>query len=250
MDRPLVSIIMPAYNVEDYIHESIASVLHQTYNNWELLIIDDASTDNTLSIINTFKDVRIIIYSLNKNKGVANARNYGIDKCKGRFIAFLDADDLWTNDKLQLQTEFMLQNNFYFTFTWYHSFKDAQNTKHKKLITAPASVSFHQLLKNNIIGCLTAMYDSSYLGKKYFPELKMRQDYALWLSILKNGVYAHCLPESLALYRIRKTSLTAKKLSVLKYNWKLLRQHQNLSLLQSIYYFSCFGINKIKKQFW
>ena len=241
MDDILVSVIMPVYNSGKYLNDAIQSVIEQTYLQWELLIVDDASSDDSrntiIEIANT--DNRIHPIFLNKNSGAAIARNHAIDAARGKYIAFLDADDLWSKNKLELQVRFMEENKYDFTFTWY----DIINNN-SKIIKAPPQASYKNLLKNNTIGCLTAMYNAESLGKQYMPEIRLRQDYGLWLNILRSGVVAHCLPRVLAHYRTYNSSLSGNKFKVLKYNWQLLRKHQKLSLAATVYYFLCFIINK------
>ncbi len=248
MDEPLVSIIMPVYNSEPYLETSIMSVINQTYLNWELWLIDDKSSDNSKQIISSFTaiDKRIKSIFLTANSGTAITRNTAILRSEGKYIAFLDSDDLWLREKLSQQITYMEMNERSFTFTSYANM-DENGKDLKRIIYAPKTVNYNQLLKNNTIGCLTAIYNSEKFGKMLMPEIRKRQDYGLWLNILKTGEIGYGLNEILAIYRTGKASLSNKKTNVLKYNWILLRKHQNLSFFSSLYYFSCFLVNKSLK---
>ena len=245
MAEPLVSVIMPVYNSERFLEDAIRSVMNQVYMNWELWLIDDNSSDNSRQIISSFTgiDKRIKSIFLATNSGTAITRNTAILKSEGKYIAFLDADDIWLSEKLIQQINFMEMNERSFTFSWYTTM-DENGKDLKKTISAPKTVNYRQLLKNNTIGCLTAVYNSEKLGKMLMPEMRKRQDYGLWLNILKTGVIGYGLQEPLAIYRIGATSLSNKKTNVLRYNWILLRKHQNLSFFVALYYFSCFIFNK------
>lgn len=231
----LVSIIMPSYNSEKHISESINSVLHQTYTNWELLITDDCSVDSTLQIVEEFqnKDSRIKLYTLKINSGAAAARNNSIAKSKGRFIAFLDSDDLWLNNKLELQIEFMTKGDFALTYTSYEKFKN--KNEFISIIHALDMLSYNDMLKNNYIGCLTAIYDSKLLGKLYMPNIRRRQDYALWLKILKKTHYAYGLDLVLSKYRVLDSSLSQGTLTNLKYTFQLYRDVEKFSFIKAVF---------------
>lgn len=248
MYQPLVSIIMPSFNSEDTISESIGSVLSQSYINWELIITDDDSSDSTISIIEDFVkiDSRIKCYKLQDNSGAGIARNNSINKSSGRFIAFLDADDFWFEDKLVKQIEYMLTNNSAFTYTYYQKF-----TKNRDLgiIFSPAKASYNTMLYNNVIGCLTAVYDTNVVGKRYMPIIRKRQDLGLWLDILRDGYIAECVPFVSSKYRI-DTGMTKNKFTVLSYQWNFYRETLDLSFVSSIYNFSLyviFGLVKYSK---
>ena len=248
MVEPLVSIIMPVYNSERFLEDAIRSVINQIYLNWELWLIDDNSSDNSKQIISNFTaiDKRIKSILLTVNSGAAIARNTAITRSEGKYIAFLDADDIWLPEKLLNQINFMEMNERSFTFTSY-AIMDENGKDLKRTIAAPETVRYKQLLKNNTIGCLTAVYNSEKLGKMLMPEIRKRQDYGLWLNILKKGVIGYGLQETLAMYRTGDTSLSNKKTNVLKYNWILLRKHQHLSFFVSLYYFIFFLFNKTLK---
>ncbi|HFD4037848.1 TPA: glycosyltransferase family 2 protein [Vibrio parahaemolyticus] len=243
--QSLVSIIMPSYNSEGTILESIQSVLSQTYKNWELIIVDDRSTDNTWQVIQTYADKydNIRIYQNKENLGAGASRNFAIKKAKGRFIAFLDSDDLWTEDKLAEQIPFMLENNYPLTYTHYSRFNSEEELS---VVTAPEYTTYKKLMYSNVIGCLTAVYDTQALGKRYMPLIRKRQDMGLWLDILKDTPKAYCLPKPLAKYRM-DSGMTANKFSVLSYQWKFYRDVVGLSLPRSLFTFSVYAVKGTMK---
>ncbi|EJG0027412.1 glycosyltransferase family 2 protein [Vibrio sp. 1403] len=243
--QSLVSIIMPSYNSDGTILESIQSVLSQTYKNWELIIVDDRSTDNTWQVIQTYADKydNIRVYQNKENLGAGASRNFAIKKAKGRFIAFLDSDDLWTEDKLAEQIPFMLENNYPLTYTHYSRFTSEEELS---VVTAPEYTTYKKLMYSNVIGCLTAVYDTQALGKRYMPLIRKRQDMGLWLDILKDTPKAYCLPKPLAKYRM-DSGMTANKFSVLSYQWKFYRDVVGLSLPRSLFTFSVYAVKGTMK---
>lgn len=248
-DYGLVSVIMPSYNSSKFIGESIESVIFQTYQNWELLITDDFSTDNTVQIINDYiqKDNRIKLFKLDKNFGAAIARNNSIENAKGRFIAFLDSDDRWYPNKLELQLEFMHKNNIAFSCSNYDQIYE-NGEFNSKIIKVPNTISYNKYLKNTIIGCLTVIIDKSIVGDFRMPNIKSSHDMALWLLILKKGFNCFGLNENLATYRLVSTSNTAKKGKAAKDVWKVYREIEKLSLFKSFISFCGYVINATKKR--
>ncbi|MCI2228403.1 glycosyltransferase [Polaribacter sp. MSW13] len=244
----LVSIITPSFNSAKFIAETINSVISQTYKNWEMIIVDDVSTDNSVQIINSFieKDDRIKLHKLKNNSGAAVARNKAIELSKGNFIAFLDSDDLWLQNKLEEQLSFMIANNYNLTYTSYKVIKEDGSNLSKSII-CEEKLSYKDMLFSNKIGCLTAIYNKDCLGKIYMPNLKKRQDYALWLKILKKESYAYGLPKILAKYRNRQESISNNKIEMLKWNWKLYRQVEKLSYFRALFYVSSNVLNKLLK---
>lgn len=240
-----VSIITPSYNSCFFIEKTIQSVINQTYLDWELIIIDDCSPDNSVEVISKYveQDERIKLIVLEKNSGAAVARNQGIEEANGRFIAFLDSDDSWHPEKLSKQVKFMLENDYAFTYTAYH--KVDENGIYLSPVNIPLKTSYNELLKTCVIGCLTAMYDTKKLGKVYFPLIRKRQDFALWLKVLKVEAYAYGLNEDLANYTVRSDSISANKFKAAQYNWHLYRNIEKLSILKSLYYFSHYMIKGI-----
>lgn len=238
----LVTVVMPTYNSASFFAESIDSVRLQTLEDWELIVVDDCSADDTVAKLKAYtkNDPRIKVIVLDENSGAAVARNTAIKLAKGRYIAFLDSDDRWLSYKLEKQLEFMRKNNYCLTYTAY----DVVNEKdllinHKSI---PSKVKYSDLLKTNSIGCLTAMYDTHSLGKIYMPLIRKRQDLGLWLKILKNVDFAYGLNESLALYRTRKNSISSNKLSAAAYTWRLYREVEELNYLKALYYFSHYAV--------
>ncbi|WP_105258047.1 glycosyltransferase family 2 protein [Pseudoalteromonas sp. T1lg88] len=227
----LVSIIMPCYNAEKTIERAINSVIQQTYSNWELIIVNDCSSDNSANIVKKFDDPRVHFFNNKSNSGAGVSRNKAIEKASGRFIAFLDADDYWHRDKLIKQINFMLENNYAFT---YHAYQKFNVSGQRGVVYSPESATYKQLLKTNYIGCLTAIYDTDILGKIYMPKIRKRQDYALWLSILKTGVVAKGLPDVLAYYST-DTGMTKNKFKIIKSQWFFYRSHLNLNVFLSFY---------------
>lgn len=244
--QPLVSIIMPAYNAAKFIGESIDSIQGQNYSNWELLITDDYSTDKTRSIIKEYtkKDKRIKLFELAQNSGAAAARNNSMDKAKGRFLAFLDADDLWDSKKLKQQINFMLSNNFAFTFTGY-SFLDNPD----KIVKVPKKISLAGMLKNTVIGTLTVVVDTDKTGTFRMPLVRRGQDLLTWANLLNQVGYAYGLNIPLSQYRTVKGSLSNNKLKALKRTWHNYYKELHLGLPKTSFYFICYVWNALKKHY-
>ncbi|USD29084.1 glycosyltransferase family 2 protein [Pseudoalteromonas sp. SCSIO 43201] len=240
MAEPLVSVVMPAYNSEKYIAKSIESVIAQTYQNWELLITDDRSSDSTQKIAEQYcaTDKRIKLFVNKENAGAGVARNNSIMHAKGRYIAFLDSDDLWLTTKLEKQIAFMLEHNYALTYTSYQKFT---GDCYLGVVTPPLSTSYSKLLSSNVIGCLTAIYDTEIVGKQFMPLIRKRQDMGLWLKVLKITPKAYCLQETLAYYRI-DSGMTQNKFLVLKWQWRFYREVVKLNFLNACYHFSIYSI--------
>lgn len=234
-ESPLVSIIMPAYNSADFIVEAIQSVLQQTHLNWELLIIDDASVDDTVIITQKFAstDSRIQLFQNKTNLGAGVSRNIGIKAAQGSFIAFLDADDLWMPKKLEIQLEFMKSHDLDMTYSSYYLINESGKELFKKIEALPI-LSYKKLLKSNYVGNLTGIYSVKKLGKIYSPTLRKRQDWALWLTILKKLESTKGIIEPLAKYRIRENSISNNKTSLLKYNYLIYREFLKYNTLRSL----------------
>ncbi len=224
MEQELVSIIMPTYNAAKYLRGSIESILSQTYFNWELLISDDASTNpETKKILEYYqkKDSRIKVFFLPRNLGPACTRNKSIIEAQGRYIAFCDSDDRWMPEKLERQIKFMQEKNCCLSYTSY--FECDENDKIKGVVIAPKLITLKKLKHDNKIGCLTAIYDTTKYGKFLMPTIRKRQDWALFLMILKECKIAYAIREPLAYYRKVKNSISYDKTTLLKYNAQVYR---------------------------
>lgn len=249
MEKPLVTIITPLYNAESFIERTIKSVQAQTFKDWEHIIVDDCSTDKGAEIVKKWmaEDSRIIFLKNEKNSGPAVTRNKAIEAAKGRYIAFLDSDDQWKDNKLEVQLRFMQEKEVPFSFTYYDQI-DEQGGKIGVFNNIPPKVNYSTILKNNKIGCLTVIYDTEFFGKTFMPLIKKRQDYALWLKLLRRTEYAYCIPESLATYTVRTDSVSSNKFGLIKYNWRVYRNLEGYSVLKSTYYLGCIIINKLRRK--
>ncbi len=231
----LVSVIMPSYNTADYIADSIKSVISQTYQNWELIIVDDCSTDNTDDIVSYFSDNRIKYMKNKKNMGAAATRNRALREAKGEWIAFLDSDDLWLPNKLEKQINFMKSNGYVFS---YHNYEkiDENNENLNVIVTGPKLITRKEMYNYCYPGCLTFMYNVKIIGLLQIKNISKNNDYAMHLKLCKKA-NCYLLDENLAKYRIRKKSISHDKL------WKKLKSHYDLfhvcdeqSILTSLWY--------------
>ena len=245
MLKPLVSIITPVYNSGEFVGEAIRSVQMQSFSDWEMILVDDGSTDDSVEIVESFVNVdhRIRYIQLASNSGAAVARNVAIKAAQGRFIAFLDSDDRWLPHKLERQLAFMQMNDYSFGFTAYD--KINESGKIFEHVGAPHKVTYFDLLKTCSIGCLTAIYDSEYFGKVDMPIIRKGQDFGLWLQLLKKTDYAFGLNETLAQYRVRKDSVSSNKLISAQFTWRLYREFEGLSLMKASYYFMHYAFRGI-----
>ena len=249
-DEFLVSVITPSYNSEEFIGSTINSVINQSYSNWELIIVDDCSSDETVSLIKEFvkKDNRVKLFVNDINSGAGHSRNVGLEMSKGRFIAFLDSDDLWLKDKLKEQVDFMLKKNITISFTSY-GLIDENGNKLNKTIKSVPKVDYKEVLKNTIIGMSTSMIDTTIVGKNFrLIDLRTRQDLYLWITLLKRGHLAYGLKSVLASYRVRTNSISSNKIDGAKKVWYLYYHVEKLGLLKSTYYFFFYAFNAIKKR--
>ncbi|MGI2148264.1 glycosyltransferase family 2 protein [Shewanella baltica] len=239
--QPIVSIIMPSYNSEKTIINSIKSVQQQDYTHWELLITDDRSTDKTLEFARQFAflDPRISIVVNSVNSGAGFSRNQSINRSIGKYIAFLDSDDLWLPNKLSTQVSYMEQTGVVFSYTAYQKFTDAGLGG---VITPPTRVTHNQLLYGCVIGCLTVMFNAEILGRQTMPLIRKRQDMGLWLNLLKICGEAHGIPIVLAHYRT-DSGMSQNKINAARYQWRLYRDVVGLNLFQSAWYFSWYAVN-------
>ena len=242
MGQELVSVIMPTHNASKFVAGSIESILNQTYSNLELLITDDGSTDKrTIDIINNFslRDSRVKVMLLNGNHGPGYTRNKSIERAKGRYIAFCDSDDRWFPEKLEKQIDFMKSKGCALSCTSYIICDDEDNETGINM--ALERISFGMMKRDNKIGCLTAIYDTQMLGGKfYMPTIRKRQDWALFLTIIKKCHIAYGITTPLAYYRHRNNSVSNKKLALIKYNIKVYEQILGFSRFKAVMYFFIF----------
>ncbi|HGF8092627.1 MULTISPECIES: glycosyltransferase family 2 protein [Enterococcus] len=235
-----ISIIMPSFNSEKYVLDAIISVQNQTYKNWEMIIVDDCSNDNTINIISEViaNDNRIKLYRQERNLGAGAARTRALGLINGRFIAYLDADDIWYPDKLSKQISFMLKNNIGFSCTSYEVIDNDGNKLNKQIYMLP-KVDYIGFLTNNLLQTVGIMVDSKIVDKKYLimPNLRRRQDAATWLQILKAQYYCYGMEEILAQYRRTQGSLSSNKFKAVKGVWYLYRKIEHLSFSFSCYCF-------------
>ena len=242
----LVSIIMPLHNCEAFVLESIDSVLRQTYKNWELIIVDDMSTDNSFTVVQEYirDEARIKLYRMNQNSGVSSTRNYALELAEGKYIAFLDSDDLWLSDKLEKQLAFMENENIFLSYTSYYRI----NVKNEitGMFHAKKSVTYDDMLKTSSMGTLTTIYNAEKLGKYYFKEIG-HEDYIMKLQILKDIDYASGIDEPLAKYRIINNSLSGNKFKTACWQWNIYRDIEHLPFMKSLYYFMHYVYFGLKK---
>jgi teichuronic acid biosynthesis glycosyltransferase TuaG len=241
---------MPCFNSQSFIRHAIESVVKQTYSNWELIVVDDSSTDGTPDTVRSYISIdhRIKLHLLPENSGNPSIpRNHGIAKSAGSYLAFLDSDDIWLPDKLKRQQSFMKENDCHFSFSSYSMINEQGEPKGKP-IKVPHKIDYSGILKNTIVACSTVMIDRSHFGELYFPNVR-HEDTAAWLGILRGGATAFGLNETLVLYRKHSQSVSRSKLKTVLWTWNIYRKTENLNLLRSVYCFSFYVINAIKKHY-
>ena len=235
---PLVSVITPVYACEEYIRQTIDSVLSQTFSDWEMILVDDCTPDNSAEIIAEYreKDSRIRYIRLEQNCGAAVARNSALSKAKGRYIAYLDADDIWMPEKLERQLEFMENNNIVFSCCDYEKI-ESDGTSLNKTVHMPKTITYKQLLRNTIIQTVGVIVDTKYVDRRLLvmPNVRRGQDSATWLQMLRNGVEFFGQNEVLAQYRRVPMSLSSNKLVAMKRTWYLYRGVEKLSVPKSLW---------------
>lgn len=237
MANPLVSIITPTFNSAKYIEATVVSVQQQTHHNWELLIVDDGSSDETVAVVKTLcqNEPRIKFFPLPENVGPAKARNVGIENTTGAYITFLDADDLWFPDFIENSIRTIKETGIGFVFSSYKRSNENLEFVYSDFIV-PEKVTYTDILKTNSISCLTAFIHIEALGKKFMPEIRKRQDMGLWLQYLKEIPFAYGIKEPKAVYRMRENSLSRNKKNLIKYQWQFYREVEKLNVFQSVYY--------------
>jgi teichuronic acid biosynthesis glycosyltransferase TuaG len=239
---------MPAYNSEGVLAESVASVQAQTYRDWELVLVDDASRDATLSLAQQLAeaDARIRVIALKRNSGVANARNVAMEAARGRYLAFLDSDDLWLPEKLEVQMDFMRRHNAEFSFARYRGFDAAGKLGRAEPV--PDSVGYERLLRGNVIGCLTVLID-----REKVAPFRMRaighEDYAAWLEIMSRGHMAWGIQYDLARYRKSANSVSGNKGRSAAWTWNIYREVENLPFSKAAWCFAQYSLKAAYKHF-
>ena len=248
-ENPLVDIILPNYNKGKYLEETINSVINQTYKNWQLYIIDDNSTDNSLKVINKFSDLKKIkIIKLNKNKGPSFCRNYGMRISKAPYISFIDSDDAWFNQKLKMQIYFMKNNNFKFTYTDYVPFFEKNGVKKFKEKTfLKDHFDYNMFTKNSSINTTTMIIERSILSNHRFRKIKLCEDYLFKCQILKDNNVARKLNESLAYYRILNKSRSSQRLKNIYWLWYINKVFNKMNFFNNFISILFISINSIKK---
>lgn len=238
-----VSIIIPVYNSSKYIKECINSVINQSYKNLEIIIVNDKSTDNSLSIINSFKDKRIKVINLDKNSGVSIARNKGIEVSTGDLICFLDSDDYWNLKKIERQVKFIKNKAFI-----YSDYEFLKGTKRHR-VKVPKSITYKEALKNTTIFTSTVMFNMEYLSKEdiYMPNIRLGQDSSTWWKVLKKVNIAYGMNDCLSIYRVGSISLSSNKIKSVIGTWNILKM-ENLNIFIRTYYFICYIFNAIKRR--
>lgn len=248
----LVSVIMPAHNAGITVASAIESVIAQSYEQWELIVIDDCSTDNTVALVSEYmkRDKRIKLFQTDKSFGKPfYPRNIGIKNASGRYIAFLDSDDLWLPTKLEHQIPLFDESNVAIAFSYYEKFStDETNLDNKRVIKSPSSVSFKTALYGNPIGNLTGMYDTQKVGKVFFEDAG-HEDYILWLTILKKGFIAKNTNTVEARYRVAEKSVSSNKGKAASWTWNIYRKTLGFNLIKSLFCYSIYMIKGVLKYF-
>ncbi len=238
---------MPAYNAATYLPAAIQSVLDQSYDKWELVVVDDASTDASLQVALEFaeKDSRIRVFPQTENGGVTAARNKALEMAGGDYIAFLDADDLWDPEKLSKQVDYMTTNNSLICYCAYRRINEEGKIVGR--VRPPVSVTYSDMLKSNFIGNLTGIYNAKILGKQYLEHFG-HEDYVAWLALIKVAGEAFSVNEELASYRVYRGSTSSNKLRTISWQWRIYRESQALGWIKSAWLIACYGVYAILKR--
>lgn len=243
---PEVSIITPVFNSSKFLEETIASVLNQTFTDWEWMITDDKSTDKSVEIIQKIKDSRIQLILSDKNGGAGHARNLSLKQASGRFITFLDADDFWEPNFLEEMISFMKKENTELAYSNYARCDENLNPVIDDF-KADKPVTFDNLLKTCRLSLLSSMYDSQRVGKEYFPEGSKREDHVMWLNLLKKIPVGKPLPKTMAKYRMHQSSISRKKRNIVKDQYLVYKDYMNFSTVKSLYYTANWAVNGFMK---
>ena len=243
-----VTIIIPNYNKDEYLNDCIESVLNQLYKDWQLIVIDDASTDKSRSILSNFKNIsRLSIINLKKNKGPAFCRNLGIRLSKTKYIAFLDSDDFWNKNKLKDQLEFMKKNNISMSFTDYFIFKDKDKNNIIRTTNLKKEFDYNSFIKNTSINTSTLILKNNIIGSTKFKNLRLLEDYIFKCELLKKGIVAHKLNKSYSAYRITSKARSSNKFKNLLYLWKVNKEFNKLNFFKNLTSIISIATNSIKK---
>lgn len=243
---PEVSIITPCYNSSKFLQQTIDSVLNQTFTDWEWLITDDKSTDNSVEIIRKVNDERIKLTVAEKNGGAGHARNLSLEKATGRFITFLDADDFWEPNFLEEMVSFMKKENAELAYSNYSRCDENLIPKIDDF-KADKNVTFNNLLKTCRLSLLSSMYDSQRVGKEFFPERSKREDHVMWLNLLKKIPVGKPLPKTMAKYRMHASSISRKKTNIMLDQYLVYKDYMKFSTLKSMYYTASWAFNGFMK---
>ena len=243
-----VEIILPNYNSENYLTETISSIINQTYKNWHLTIVDDNSNIETQKILKKYIDYpNIKIIWLKKNKKAGFCRNLAIRNSKSEYIAFVDSDDVWEEEKLSKQLDFMIKNKYYFTYTNYLTFKSDNEQNNFKKITPEKFFTFEKFIKSTSIATSTMIIKKTSIGNTKFSNTKICEDYFFKCQILKKVNYAYCLSENLTKYRIRKNSLQSNKIRNLYWIWYINKNFNQLNFFNNLISLLYISFNSLKK---
>lgn len=243
---PEVSIITPCYNSSKFLKETIDSVQNQTFKDWEWIITDDKSSDNSVEVLKSVNDPRIILIEAEKNGGAGHARNLSLEKASGRFITFLDADDYWEPTFLEEMVSFMKRENAELAYSNYARCNERLEPQIADF-QADAIVTFNNLLKTCRLSLLSSMYDCQRVGKEYFPVGSKREDHVMWLNLLKKIPQGKPLPKTLAKYRMHAASISRKKTNIMKDQYLVYKDFMGFSTLKSCYYTAHWAFNGFKK---
>lgn len=248
--EPLISVITPVYNAQDFIQETVESVQNQTFQQWEMILVNDQTPDNSVELIEELikNDSRLKLIHLPENGGAAVARNAGLDEARGRYVAFVDSDDVWHPQKLEKQLQFMQETKYNFTYTNFALMTEEGQIR-KDQVNLPSELGYYDLLKNTSIACSTVMIDREEVGSFHMPLVRKGQDTATWLMLMRErGVKAYGLDEVLNYYRQVEGSISSNKFGALKRTWHSYRHLEGLPFLKASYYFVHYVVNAILRR--
>lgn len=245
----LISVVIPAHDIDDFISIAVDSVLGQTWRNVEVIVVDDCSTDDTVNRVEEVaaQDPRVRLLRNSMNLGGAATRNRGLEAAQGKYVAFLDGDDFWAPEKLERQMQYMQESGAELCYTAIQKM-DVDGIPFGKLQSVPDSVNYQELLGNPLIGCSTVLLDYEAVGRPLMPDIRKRQDFAFWLMLLRNGTKAVGINEPLTFYRVRPGSLSSNKLSAAHYVWRVYRELEYLPLYRAVPHFISYAARAFGKR--